>query len=466
MKKSLLVSYFDGVTSISKGESYKNLLEYFFPELISAFVLYSALHLIDSMFVADLKSTSAYATLGVTKNLVHFIVKAAEGISVGATILCGVYNGAAEFRQVGRTLSDVFWTSIIVGLAISSMLYFGAYWIYYFYGVPEKMINLGIPFMRLKAVGVFLTFVYFAFLAFLRGVKNTKMPMVIYLIGAAIFIFFDYALIFGKFGFPAMGLQGSALATVIQYASMLLAGAAIVFLSPEYKKYFLTLVPKLSYENIKRLFILSWPVVMDKCIMAITYIWLGMMIAPMGKYVIAGGSIILDMERISFLPAIAFAQIITFLASNDFGARNYENIKINIKKCVFLSSLFVFLIILLFCIFPRQFISIFDRKGTFTDFAAYVFPIVSSLIFADILQIVLSGALRGIGQVRTVMWVRFTCCFLIFFPISYVISYMPMASNTLKFILIYGIFYICNGIMSLIYINKFRSDSWKKPEIG
>lgn len=465
MKKSILLSYFDGFTDFKRGESYTTLLKYFFPELITVFILYSALNLIDAIFIADLKSTSTYATLGVTKTLLHFIIKAADGLSVGASILCGLYNGAGEYKKTGKAFAEAFWTSIIVGLVISSLLYFGAYWIYYIYGVPEKMIYIGIPFLRLRAIGVFFSFVYFSFLAFLKSVKNTTTPMLMFIAGGVIFIFFDYALIFGKFGFPQMGLQGSALAAVIQYFVMLIIGFFVVFFDDSYKKYFITLIPTLSWTTLRKLFVLSWPVVMDKCIMAITYMWMGAMLAPMGKYIIASYTIISDMERFSFLPAVAFAQIITFLASNDFGAKNYDNIKTNIKKAVFLTSIFVFIILAFFCIFPTQFISIFDHKGKFTDFSAKVFPLVSSLIFFDLLQIILSGALRGIGQVKLVMWTRFFICFFVFVPISYWLSMYPMQSQALKFVLIYGMFYVCNGIMSLIYINKFRSENWKNEQI-
>ena len=209
---------------------------------------------------------------------------------------------------------------------------------------------------------------------------------------------------------------------------------------------------------------MSWPVILDKSVLAITYIWLGMMLTHMGKYVIASYTVITDMERFAFLPAIAFAQVITFLASNDFGAKKFEDITVNIKKSLLLASIFVFIILVVLSYSPGTFIALFDKKGSFTDLAAYVFPIISALIFLDVLQITLSGALRGVGQVKLVMWTRLIVCFGIFFPISYFLSHLPIKSDALKFILIYGTFYICNGIMSAIYIRRFRSGKWKQEQ--
>jgi MATE family multidrug resistance protein len=257
-----------------------------------------------------------------------------------------------------------------------------------------------------------------------------------------------------------MKLNGSALATVIQYGVMLVISFCVVIFNKENKKYAIKLLSRVKdLNNIKTLLFLSIPVVLDKATMAAAYIWLGKMIAPMGKTAIASLSVIKDLEKIAFLPAIAFAQVITFLVSNDFGASNYSGIKSNIKKVLFIASIFVFAFLAIIVYDPKFFIQFFDKKAAFTDFAAQIFPILSVFVFFDLIQIILSGALRGIGDVRIVMWTRIIICFGFFCPISYLIAQTPMGSPLMKFVLIYGMFYIGNGLMSLVYINKFRSYS-------
>jgi len=462
MKKNMLASYIYGITD-PNGESYHNIFKYFLPELITAFVLYSALCLLDAHWIGHLKSTSAYATLGVTNQVIHFLVKVSEGLSVGSIILCGQYNGAGFFKRVGNTVNDAFWLTFIIGIIISSILFFGAHWIYILLGVPKKMLSLGVPFLKLRAIGIFFTFLYFAFIGFLRGIKNTRTPMQIFIVGAIVFIFFDYALIFGKFGFPEMKLNGSALATVVQYSVMFFIALCVVLFNKEYRKYGIHLFSTIKdLNNVKLFLILSLPVVIDKATMAAAYIWLGKMIAPMGKNAIASFSVIKDLDRLAFLPAVAFAQVITLLVSNDFGASNFVGIKSNIKKVLFLASIFVLIIILILMSKPKLFIQFFDKKGAFTDFSAKCFHILGIFIFFDLLQLILSGALRAIGAVKLVMYTRVIICFSLFFPLSYLISQLAISNQLMKFVLIFGIFYISNGIMCMVYINKFRSYSWKK----
>jgi MATE family multidrug resistance protein len=463
MKKGLVASYIDGIMDSANGESYSTILRYFWPEFVTALALYSILYLLDARFIADLKSTTMYATLGVTNTLLHFIVKVAEGMSIGAVIMCGQYNGAKEYANVGRAFVEAFWMIVVTGITLSGFLYLAAPLIYTWYGVSDNMLALGVPFLRLRAVGVLFMFLYFAFVAFLRSIKNTRTPMFIFILGGITFVFFDYSLIFGRFGCMECGFIGSAMATVIQYSVMLAASMLVVLCNKEYRMYSIKLLEPFRNPKMLRRFLgLSWPVVLDKATMAVTYIWLGKMLAKMGESSMASFTVLKDMERIAFLPAIAFATIITLLASNDFGSGNIGGIKSNIKKVLFMSNIGVATFSLLLAIWPAAFISLFDQSGDFTVMAATIFPFLAPLILFDVFQIVLSGALRGAADVKTVMWTRLFVCGCIFAPASYFVSEMAMDSQIVKFILIYGMFYISNGVMSMIYVNRFRSNRWKE----
>jgi MATE family multidrug resistance protein len=463
MKKHLLAHYFSGLSNSTRGEKYGRILGYFFPEFITALALYSLLYLLDARWVADLKSTYAYATLGATNTLIHLIIKITEGLSVGTVILCGHFNGLKQYSDVGKTLRDSFWVSVIVGGLIAAFLYFGAHWIYVMYGVPPKMIALGIPYLRLRAISIFFMVVFFAIIGFLRGIKNTKTPMYFFVVGGAVFLFFDYALIFGVWGFPALRLQGSALASVLQYGVMMVIAIVYLFASNDTKKYSISLFEGMTdWRRIKELIVLSWPVMIDKAIFAAAYLWLGAMINPMGKYAIASYTVIKDLERLAILPAAAFAQVITFLVSNAYGQRDWEGIKCTIKKVLLLAAIFVFAILLLFSLNPSFFIQVFDQKGKFTDFSARIFPILSILVFFDLLQLILSGALRGAADVKIVMWTRLIVGFGYFVPVSWFLAHLPIEDQMLKFFLVYASFYIGSGLMGIVYIWRLRGEQWKK----
>jgi MATE family multidrug resistance protein len=465
MRKNIILSYIEGIFDTQNGESYERIMSYFIPEFITNLIVYSMPLWVDAILISYLQSTPTFATLGVTNNVIHLVLKIAEALSVSTVVLSGQYNGRKDYIQVGRTMRDAFWLTCIVGLFFFLVLFYGSYWIYRWYGVSEEIITLGVPFLRLRALGVLFMFIYFAFVGFLRGIKNTRSVMKIFIFGAAIFVVVDYVLIFGKWGFPAMGLQGSALATAIQYGSMLLVALCYVIFNQKNRKYGIQLFSVFeSKHDMHRLIKLTLPVVVDKATLAMAYIWLGKMIAPMGTIAVAAFCAIKDIERFAFLPAIGFAHVITFLASNDAGANKWDDIKINIKKIILLAFCMVCFILIVFYIWSDKLIYLFDKKGDFTPLVLIAFPFTSILVIFDLLQLILSGALRGTGNMHTVMVVRLVVCLFYFVPCSYLLSVLPIENQALKFILIYGSFYIGNALMSILYVKRFRSDHWKTSQ--
>lgn len=463
MKKTLIASYIHGITDAQYGERYSTIFAYFFPEFITAFLLYSVPFWIEAYWIGLLESTPTYGTLGATSQLIHFIIKVAEACSVGTISMVGRYNGMADFERAGQVLRDAFWSTVIIGGLFSGFLYFGAYWIYYFY-VPVEMIPIGVPYLRMRAVNVFLMFLFLAITGFLRGIKNTKAPMSIFILGLAVLLPVDYALIFGVWGLPRLGLQGCAVASIVQYAAMLLAALWFLVRDHSIKKYTIDLLD-FDVQNMKRLVRVTWPMVLDKASMAFSYIWLCWMMRPLGTAAIATFAVLKDIERFSLVPAIACAQVITFLVSNDYGAQDWQGIKSNIKKVMFMSSCMVFAILLFFSTHASAVIRIFDKTGDFTYLAASALPILSVLVFFDLLQLILSGALRGAANVNIVMMSRLAIIGCYFMPMSYLLSRLPIESTLMRIVLVYSSFYIGNALMSVIYINRFRGEAWKQQEI-
>jgi putative MATE family efflux protein len=456
----LFSSYLFGIKDSDNGNSYSTILSLFFPELITAFVL--MINIVDAQFVAQLNSTSLYTALGVTYTLLHTVTKIAEGLSVGAVIMCGHYNGAGDKKNVGNALSAALWVSFIVGGIVALLLFFGAHSIFVWYRVPERLVAIGSSYLKVRCLSIFCMFISYGIVGFLRGVKNTRMPMNLFLMGAGLFVILDYLLIFGKCGFPQLGIMGSAWAAVIQYICISSVGMTYLFLSRYHHLY---QVPFLNTQVIRlmgKIFVVSLPVMVDKATLAIAKMWLCGLINPLGKVAMGTFHVIKDMEQFAFAPAVAFAQVVTLLVSNDYGSKNWLGIKSTIKKILFLSSLMVLTILCAFSLMPHMVIRLFDSKQVFTDFAATAFPLISMLVFFDILQLILAAALRGASNVRVVMLVRLASLILFFMPVSYALSLVPLENTLIKFILIYSSFYIGNGLMGIVYLMRFRSESWKR----
>jgi len=435
-----------------EGEQYGRILRYFVPEFVTALILSSILNCVDTYFISFLQSTSKVATVTTMSMLIHLIMKVAEGLSTGTVILGGNYNGQRAYRHSGEVFSSALWTTVLVGGVISTTLIAGAWPICYFFNIPEDMLALTVSFIRLRAIGIFFLFLFFAIVGFLRGIKNARAPMHFFVLGGVVFIVADYLCIFGGCGIPAFGFHGSSIAFIIQYVTMFTAALGYIVFHPALRPYGIRLWTSRPLRKTWDILHLSWPVMLDKATLAGAKMWLVRLIGPLGTIPLASFGVIKDLEQLAFVPAIAMAQVVTFLASNDFGAGNWRGIIANVKKGVMLASGMVFTALVILSKYPDTLIQVFDGTPSFTSFAAQAFPYISILVFCDLAQLLFAGALRGASQVRTVMITRAVVGACVFLPLSLLAASFSIANTCVQFILIYGSFYIANGVMSCVYM--------------
>jgi putative MATE family efflux protein len=449
-----------------KGESFSQILWYWMPELVSAFILISLPPMFDSWVITRLGSTTIYGALAMGVNFLHSLIKLAEAIPVASIAIIGRHNGAQEYEKCGEGLGDTFWTTCIFGCTQFVIIFFAATHIYSWFGVPDEMIRIGAPFLQLKSLGLFFTFMTLGLLGFMRSIKNTKIPMLINLLGIGIFMFFDYSLVLGKFGFAQHGLMGSAYASLIQNFLMFGASLAYILGNPAYTKYFKKVFFMFfNPTKMLRILNLSWPIIIDKSMIALSYVWLSKMLATMGTYAIASYDVIKNLERSAFLPVMASAAVVTFLVSNSLGAQDPDGAVANIKKVYIITFFTVLAGIVILNINSRYFISIFDPHNNFTDFAATVLPIISGMLFLDFTQVILAGALRGAGDVKTVMMARLVICPLFFVPVSWTLSKIPGLTIVTRYALVYSSFYLTTGLIGIWYFYRIRSNAWKKRSL-
>lgn len=441
------------------GESYSALARYLYPELVTVLILSSVTTFIDAFFVAHLRSTSLYAALGATSTLMHLITKLADGLSVGAVVLCGYYNGLKRPIDAGRAALNACMVTVAVGGCIALGLYAGAPAIYHWYGVSPKVAAYGVALLRIRSIGIFCMFIFFALIGFMRGVKNTKTPMHLFVMGGIIFICVDYMLIFGTPWTASYGFRGSAIAFSAQYFAMMV-GALVAAFSGTARATYHCDAGGYDRSMAQLIVLLSWPVMVDKAILALAKVWLAKLIAPLGKQALASFTVIKDIEQLAFVPALACAHVATLLASNYYGQRDWEGFSLTMRRIMIIGGVLVSMILFIVCISPESVIALFDRKKAFTHHAAAALPFISLFVGLDVIQLLMSAILRGVGDVKTVMMVRVVgsvCCVL---PLAWICAHLPF-SPFVRFILIYGSFYVGGGLMSFLYWRRLIGESWK-----
>ncbi len=447
-------------------ESFASLFGYWIPEVISLTLLIVLPIFLDSWFVASLQSTAVYGALGAATRAIHFLMKFAESIPVASVALIGRHNGANQPEECGKRLSDALWTTGIIGSVLCCMFFFGAEWVYRFLGVPERMIPVGLTYLRVQALTIPFMFLFHAFMGFFKGVKNTKIPLWINIITIILFVISDYLLIYGFWKVPPLWLTGSALATLIRYATANILAVGILFFSVSHRQYINNrLLHAINPTEVLRLLKLSIPVVIDKGMLALAIVWLGKMIAFGGETTLASSEILRNIERWALIGGLAFAQIITFIVSNNIGAFDTQGAKKNLFKVLGISICITLIATLCINLNLGFFTTRLDPKHTLDAFIKPTAYLLTLFLVVDVIQIIFAAALRGAGDVRRVMWVRSAACLGFFLPATYVISTIPDVPMDVRFVSMYTLYYATTAIMAILFYLRIRGTAWLSQKI-
>lgn len=448
------------------SESFLNLFEYWLPEVISLTLLIVLPIFIDSWFVASLQSTAVYGALGAATRAIHFIMKFAESIPVASIALIGRHNGAKETHECGNRLSDALWTTGIIGSFLCCIFFFGAEQIYRFLGVPEHMISLGLTYLRVQAITIPFMFLFQAFMGFFKGIKNTKTPLWINISTIILFIATDYLLIYGFWRIPPLWLTGSALATLARYITANALAISILFFSKTYKPYInQSLLRKINPTEVLRLLNLSIPVVIDKGMLALAVVWLGKMIAVGGEATLASSEIIRNIDRWGLISGLAFAQIMTFIVSNNIGQKNGIAAKRNLFRILGIALVLTAAATTILNLNLSFFTSRVDPHHTLDNFVKPTAYLLTLFLSIDVVQIIFAAALRGAGDVKRVMWVRSVACLGFFLPATYVINLIPGVPMDVKFVTMYTLYYTTTALMAILFYLRIRGTSWLAQKI-
>lgn len=438
------------------------IIQYWAPEAASAACIVFLPIIVDLLFVAKLNSTQTYSAIGMSSNLIHSLIKLSEAISISGIATMGRYNGASKFHECGKTFFDSLAASGILGVIQFLVVGMSAGPFMRWIEAPDAVRYMAVPFIKIQAMAIFFAFTYMAFIGFFKAIKDTRTPFIINILGIILFLFLDYSLIFGKFGFPAVGYLGSAIASTTRYFFMTTLCIILLISRKQYSKYFnfepIVIHPKNVFSLVK----MSLPIMADKTALTFSYIWLAKMIAPLGVCAIASIDSVKNIERLSYIPAMAFAQIITFIVSNNLGTGEFKTAQRNILKILFLSFLCTYTCLIIACYKSAWLLSFLDPKRNFSASACIILKNICPMIFFDLIQMTLAGALRGAGDVKTVMMTRFFACSFVFMPISYLIRKFANFGLETKITMIYGSLYLSTMVMAIVFLMRIRGTAWRQ----
>ena len=174
-------------------------------------------------------SDNSVAAVGLDNQLMSLIFLVYQFFSMGAAILCAQYIGAGLKRRLVQVVGVSLAVNLLLGLAVSLMLYLFAAPVLRLMGLRPELMDDGLVYLEITGAWSFFQALSLTFSASLRSADKVVYPMVVTGIVNVLNIIGNYALIFGKWGCPQMGVEGAAIATAVSRAIATLLLAIIHF---------------------------------------------------------------------------------------------------------------------------------------------------------------------------------------------------------------------------------------------
>lgn len=180
-------------------------------------------------FMLSRHSDASVAAVGLANQMISFCFIIFEVINLGTSVLCSQYLGARLRERMETVVGVSIVVNLIMGVAVSAGLCFYAPEILTALGLHGEMLAEGVGYMEIVGAFAFFQALQLTLSAVLRSNNKAVYPMMVILVVNCLNIFGNYALIFGKFGAPALGVQGAAISTATCRMVAMVVLAVIVF---------------------------------------------------------------------------------------------------------------------------------------------------------------------------------------------------------------------------------------------
>lgn len=389
--------------NIESKTLYYDILKIAWPSLAELF-LSSLVSMVDMMMVGGLGS-KAITAVGLATQPRFLLITMTMALDTGATAVIARARGANNRDRVNSVLRQELMLGTIISVVLAILGSIGARWMITFMSagsMTQETIDLGTKFLTIQNATFTVTAWSFCITAALRGTGNSKPCMVYNIVANIINVIGNWLLVYGNLGFPRMGVEGSALATVIGQA----CGAAMAFYCVLSGKYYLKL--KINFKTmfqfdkdiVASIFKVGIPAMIEQLVMRTGLIIYSLTVATLGEVANATHMICMSVQSLTMMNGQAFAVSATTLVGQSLGRMRLDMAEHYSRRCRNLSMYVSFFLAAVFVIFREQLVMLYNKDPVIVTTGGIIMLIVAFLQPIQSSQFVLGGVLRGAGDTR------------------------------------------------------------------
>ena len=388
---------------------------------------HTIVQLVDNIMVGQL-GTTELAAVSLGNSFVFIAMSLGIGFSTALTPLVAKADGEKDRTMAQRVLSHGVVLCTILGVSLF-LLVFSARKLMYHMGQPPEVVSLAFPYLKWVAASLIPLIIFQAYKQFTDGLSRTRPAMYATVFSNLVNITLNYLLIFGYGGFPAMGVEGAAIGTMIARSTAVVFILFYIQFHAMFEGYSL----KIGWKNLrlglfKKILSLGLPSALQMFFEVAFFTMAIWMSGILGKNAQAANQIALNLSAMTFMFAMGLGVVAMIRVGNQLGMKAYTDLRRIAISLFLLIGLFDVVFCAIYLNFNEYLPWIYlEYHGDNTPADTLeVVAIAASLLLVsgffqitDGLQAVILGALRGIQDVNIPTALTFISYMVVGLPVSY-----------------------------------------------
>lgn len=442
-----------------EGQIVRDALNVAWPSVLESFFVNLA-GMVDTIMVGSL-GTYAIAAVGLTTQPKFLGLAVFLSMNVAVSAIVARRKGAGDRESANRVVRMALLATLVLTALISVLFVVFAGPIITLVGSQPDTHEYAVEYLQIIMGGLLFSTVSLVLNAAQRGAGNTRIAMVTNIISNVVNVIFNYLLIGGNFGFPALGVRGAAIATVIGTV----CACALSIASVLHRDGFVYLRAVKGWIadrlSVRSMLNVGSSAFVEQVCLRIGFLLFSMTVARLGTVELAAHQIGMNMMSMSFSIGDGFSVAAVTLIGQSLGRKRPDMAKIYGNVCQKTGLICAFVISTVYFIFGKDIFLLFSSEQVILDYGGMIMRILSLMLFLQIEQVVLFGCLRGAGDTRFTALVSLISVTIIRPGMSWLLCY-PLGLGLMGAWL--GTF--CDQFVRfLMSFIRFRKGNWTKLKL-
>jgi len=447
-----------GARDLTTGSVLRHVVAFSLPMLAGS-SLQTAYSFVNAFWVGKFLGTEALAAVTVSMPVIFVTIAVAAGLTLATNILVAQYFGAGNRERMKEAVQTSF---VLVGVTSLSLLAVGlslAPSLLRLIRVPDDIFAMAASYLHILFWTVPLGFGIFLIASMLRGIGDSKTPVYFQAASLGLNAALDPLLMFGWLGFPRLGLNGTAYATLI--AQVLALAALLVYVpskrplvAPDWRR------PRVHAATAWLLAKIGFPAMVQQSVVSVSMVVIVSFVSRFGSAADAAFGAGLRIDQIAFLPAITIGMAASTLAGQNIGANKHDRVRSVFGWGVVLSGAICGVIAGFALGMPRVLLRLFLNDQHVIDIGVGYLRIVGYTYVLYAVMFVSNGVINGAGHTLATTLISMLALWGIRLPLAAVLPRYFGDERGIWYAMLASV--ACGMTLSLVY---YRLGNWRSSVI-